>query len=75
MSIYMLDRGLMPAGALLAGISAHFIGAPATGLMGFAVFCWQFFWRGACLSYAGSKYTSSTLRAPFKVQSFNGMGL
>jgi hypothetical protein len=39
MSIYMLDRGLMPAGALLAGISAHFIGAPATtGLMGSAVF-------------------------------------
>jgi MFS family permease len=39
MSIYMLDRGLMPAGALLAGTSAHFIGAPATtGLMGSAVF-------------------------------------
>jgi MFS family permease len=38
MSIYMLDRGLMPAGALLAGTSAHFIGAPATtGLMGLAV--------------------------------------
>ena len=38
MSIYMLDRGLMPAGALLAGTSAHFIGAPATtGFMGFAV--------------------------------------
>src|SRR5262245_26685931 len=38
MSIYMLDRGLMPAGALLAGTSAHFIGAPATtGLMGSAV--------------------------------------
>lgn len=30
MSIYMLDRGMMPAGALFAGISAHFIGAPAT---------------------------------------------
>lgn len=30
MSIYALDRGLMPAGALLAGISAHFVGAPAT---------------------------------------------
>jgi len=30
MSIYALDRGLMPAGALLAGISAHWIGAPAT---------------------------------------------
>jgi MFS family permease len=38
MSIYMLDRGLMPAGSLLAGASAHFIGAPATtGLMGFSV--------------------------------------
>jgi MFS transporter, DHA1 family, staphyloferrin A biosynthesis exporter len=30
MSIYALDRGLMPAGALLAGVSAHYIGAPAT---------------------------------------------
>ena len=30
MSIYMLDRGITPAGALLAGISAHFIGAPYT---------------------------------------------
>jgi len=30
MSIYALDRGLMPAGALLAGVMAHFIGAPAT---------------------------------------------
>ncbi len=30
MSIYMLDRGITPAGALLAGISAHFIGAPHT---------------------------------------------
>jgi len=30
MSIYMLDRGMMPAGALLAGISAHFMGAPNT---------------------------------------------
>lgn len=30
MSIYMLDRGMMPAGALLAGVSAHFIGAPNT---------------------------------------------
>ena len=48
MSIYMLDRGLMPAGALLAGVSAHFIGAPATtGLMGFAVFLLAIFlaWR------------------------------
>lgn len=30
MSIYALDRGLMPAGALMAGLSAHVIGAPAT---------------------------------------------
>jgi hypothetical protein len=30
MSIYALDRGLMPAGALMAGVSAHFVGAPAT---------------------------------------------
>lgn len=30
MSIYMLDRGITPAGALLAGISAHFVGAPYT---------------------------------------------
>jgi MFS family permease len=30
MSLYMLDRGFMPAGALLAGTSAHFIGAPMT---------------------------------------------
>ena len=30
MSLYMLDRGLMPAGALFAGVTAHFIGAPAT---------------------------------------------
>jgi MFS transporter, DHA1 family, staphyloferrin A biosynthesis exporter len=28
MSLYMLDRGLMPAGALFAGVVAHFIGAP-----------------------------------------------
>lgn len=38
MSIYMLDRGLMPIGALTAGISAHWIGAPATvSLMGLTV--------------------------------------
>lgn len=38
MSIYMLDRGLMPIGALSAGVSAHWIGAPATvSLMGLAV--------------------------------------
>lgn len=30
MSIYALDRGLMPAGALMAGVSAHWVGAPAT---------------------------------------------
>lgn len=30
MSIYMLDHGLSPAGSLLAGIGAHFFGAPAT---------------------------------------------
>jgi MFS transporter, DHA1 family, staphyloferrin A biosynthesis exporter len=28
MSLYMLDRGLMPAGALFAGVVAHVIGAP-----------------------------------------------
>jgi MFS family permease len=30
MSLYMLDRGFMPAGALFAGVTAHFIGAPST---------------------------------------------
>jgi MFS-type transporter involved in bile tolerance (Atg22 family) len=30
MSLYMLDRGFMPAGALFAGVAAHVIGAPAT---------------------------------------------
>jgi len=30
MSIYMLDHGLSPAGALMAGISTHYIGAPTT---------------------------------------------
>jgi predicted MFS family arabinose efflux permease len=30
MSIYALDRGLMPAGALVAGISSHYVGAPMT---------------------------------------------
>jgi MFS family permease len=30
MSLYMLDRGFMPAGALFAGVTAHFIGAPMT---------------------------------------------
>lgn len=38
MSIYMLDRGLMPLGALLAGVTAHFVGAPATvSMMGSVV--------------------------------------
>jgi predicted MFS family arabinose efflux permease len=30
MSLYMLDRGFMPLGALFAGVTAHFIGAPMT---------------------------------------------
>jgi MFS family permease len=30
MSLYMLDRGFMPAGALFAGVTAHFMGAPWT---------------------------------------------
>ncbi len=30
MSLYMLDRGLIPAGSMLAGVSAHVIGAPTT---------------------------------------------
>ena len=38
MSIYMLDRGLMPLGAMLAGVTAHFAGAPATvSMMGCVV--------------------------------------
>ena len=38
MSLYMLDRGFMPAGALFAGVTAHFIGAPTTvALMGVIV--------------------------------------
>ncbi|MBI4529273.1 MAG: MFS transporter [Deltaproteobacteria bacterium] len=38
MSIYMLDRGFIPAGSLLAGVSAHYIGAPATvSVMGLIV--------------------------------------
>jgi len=38
MSIYALDRGLMPVGSLLAGVSAHYIGAPTTvSLMGATV--------------------------------------
>jgi MFS family permease len=35
LSLYMLDRGFMPLGAMFAGTSAHFIGAPVTvALMG-----------------------------------------
>jgi hypothetical protein len=30
LSLYMLDRGFMPLGALFAGTAAHFIGAPST---------------------------------------------
>jgi MFS family permease len=30
LSLYMLDRGFMPLGALFAGTAAHFIGAPLT---------------------------------------------
>jgi MFS family permease len=30
MSLYMLDRGIMPVGALFAGTTAHFVGAPLT---------------------------------------------
>ena len=38
MSLYMLDRGLQPVGSLLAGVTAHAIGAPATvAWMGSAV--------------------------------------
>jgi MFS family permease len=30
LSLYMLDRGFMPLGALFAGTTAHFVGAPLT---------------------------------------------
>ena len=33
MSLYMLDRGIMPVGALFAGTTAHFVGAPTTVAM------------------------------------------
>jgi MFS transporter, DHA1 family, staphyloferrin A biosynthesis exporter len=33
LSLYMLDRGFMPLGALFAGTSAHFLGAPTTVAM------------------------------------------
>jgi predicted MFS family arabinose efflux permease len=38
LSLYMLDRGFMPLGALFAGATAHFIGAPLTvAIMGLIV--------------------------------------
>jgi predicted MFS family arabinose efflux permease len=38
LSLYMLDRGFMPLGALFAGTAAHLLGAPATvSLMGAVV--------------------------------------
>ena len=38
MSIYMINVGFSPAGALFAGISTHVIGAPTTiAIMGAAV--------------------------------------
>ncbi len=38
LSLYMLDRGFMPLGALFAGTSAHFLGAPTTvAIMGATV--------------------------------------
>ena len=33
LSLYMLDRGFMPLGAMFAGTAAHFIGAPSTVAM------------------------------------------
>jgi hypothetical protein len=30
LSLYMLDRGFMPLGALFAGTASHFLGAPTT---------------------------------------------
>ena len=45
LSLYMLDRGFMPLGALFAGTSVHFIGAPYTvATMGAIVL---FGWRHA----------------------------
>ncbi|MBI2861635.1 MAG: MFS transporter [Chloroflexi bacterium] len=38
MSIYLLDRGLVPIGSLLAGVLAHYLGAPdAVTILGAAV--------------------------------------
>lgn len=48
MSLYMLDRGFMPVGALFAGATAHFIGAPLTvAIMGTIVIVLALFvaWR------------------------------
>jgi MFS family permease len=48
LSLYMLDRGFMPLGALFAGTTAHFIGAPSTvATMGAIVIILTFFvaWR------------------------------
>jgi MFS family permease len=48
MSLYMLDRGFMPFGALFAGTTAHFIGAPSTvAVMGVIVIVLALFvaWR------------------------------
>ena len=48
MSLYMLDRGFMPAGALFAGVTAHFVGAPLTvATMGMIVIVLSLFvaWR------------------------------
>ena len=48
MSLYMLDRGFMPIGALFAGTAAHFIGAPSTvAVMGVIVIVLALFvaWR------------------------------
>ena len=33
LSLYMLDRGFMPLGAMFAGTAAHFIGAPSAVMM------------------------------------------
>ncbi len=57
MSLYMLDRGFMPAGALFAGVSAHFIGAPSTvAMMGGIVIILSLFvaWRVPALRTVGS---------------------
>jgi len=48
LSLYMLDRGFMPLGAMFAGTTAHFIGAPLTvAIMGATVIALTLFvaWR------------------------------